>query len=112
LNKHSLSFFFMKTSWLTDVNNRESKMEKFADVATGRSAAVSFGKSALVGVSTLTTITSLPRMVSSLISMGASATVKLRGGAPADIRSVIARLNSNTEILSAAITLRGDRPVG
>lgn len=87
-------------------------MEKSTEVAFGRSAAVSFGKSALVGVSTLTTIATLPKMVSSLINMGASATVKLRGGAPADIRSVIARLNNNTEILSAAITLRGDRPVG
>lgn len=84
-------------------------MERTAEVSANQAQVVSHGKSALVSVSTLTSLVKLPQLVSVLVNLGASASVQLRGGAHESIRSVITRLNEKTEILSAAITLRGDR---
>lgn len=85
-------------------------MEKSAAVTLNPSAALVQGKSAQVSVSALTSLTNLPLAVSSLVNLGASVSVKLRGGTREGLRSAVTHLNQRTEIVSAAITLRGDRP--
>jgi hypothetical protein len=67
--------------------------------------------SAIVSVSALTKLSDLPQLVSSLVKIGVSAKVHLRSGQKENLRSAIATLNERSEIVSAALTLRGNRPL-
>lgn len=67
--------------------------------------------SATVSVSALTRLSELPMLVSSLVKLGVSTTVRLHSGEKEKLRSTIAALNARSEIVSAALTLRGDMPV-
>lgn len=66
---------------------------------------------AQVSIRATTTFKDLPALVSAISTLGVSATVTLRGPAQ-DVQSAIARLNSTTTIVSAELTLQGDKPAG
>jgi hypothetical protein len=67
--------------------------------------------SAMVTVSAATRLSHVATIVSSMVKVGVSATVRLRSGNKEALRSAIASLNDKTEIVSAALTLRGVQPV-
>lgn len=64
-----------------------------------------------VSISSITTLTNLDSLVSALTRSGVSAVVKLSGANAAAVKSAVARLNAKN-VVSAAITLRGDTTVG
>lgn len=74
------------------------------------SAPVNVADSAMVTVSAATRLTDVAAIVSSMVNVGVSATVRLRSGNKEALRSAIASLNDRTEIVSAALTLRGAKP--
>jgi hypothetical protein len=94
-----------------------AKVSVAAAVAGGASVAkpavnVPVADSAMVIVSAATRLTNVAAIVSSLVNVGVSATVRLRSGNKETLKSAIASLNEKTEIVSAALTLRGAKPVG
>jgi hypothetical protein len=65
----------------------------------------------LVGVSAQISFTDLPRAVSALVGLGASANVRLANLTDREMRSALTTLNQTTEVVSAAISLRGTKPL-
>lgn len=67
--------------------------------------------SALVSVSVATRLSQVATVVSSMVKVGVSTTVRLRSGNKEGLRSAIASLNDKAEVVSATLTLRGLHPV-
>lgn len=68
-------------------------------------------KSAEVTLSAVTRLREVPKLAQALAQVDHSAVVRIRGSEE-QIRSAISHLGKSSRIVSAAVGLRGDKPVG